>query len=155
LDDLIIIMNKNQRAIGIFLKAADFETALKKLDASSFSFNKIFVIADNAEQENIFVKNKLFQSLRDRFNLNINNIEGDETTISLADALIHLDIPIDMANIYQEFVLQGQYLVMVEGEEADINIAENILKQSGIQQWVIYQIITEHPEVIVVDRRRL
>jgi Mg-chelatase subunit ChlI len=151
-------MNKNQRAIGIFFKAADTEAALKRLNDFNFPVNKVFVIAENTEQENIFIKNKLSRSLRDRFDLkinNINNIERDETSISLVDALIHLDIPIDMANIYQEFVLQGQYIVVVEGEEADIARAENVLKQSGIQQWVIYQIITEHPEVIVVDRRRL
>ena len=42
---------------------------------------------------------------------------------------------------------------MVEGNTADISGAETILKSSGIQEWVVYKIVLEHPEVIVVDRR--
>lgn len=50
-------------------------------------------------------------------------------------------------------VTQGKYLVMVEGNIDNILGAETILKSCSVQEWVIYKIISEHPEVIMVDRR--
>ena len=47
----------------------------------------------------------------------------------------------------------GKYLVMVEGNKNDISGAKSILKRYGIQDWVVYQITLEYPEVIIVDRR--
>ncbi len=71
----------------------------------------------------------------------------------MAKALADLDIPIDIARQYNDSMAGGKYLVMVEGNENDISGAKSILKQCGIQDWVVYQITLEHPEVIIVDRR--
>ena len=153
-------MTERQRAVGIFNSPTEAEAALRKLDESHFSLDKVYVIARNTEREDKIVDTQLCESLRDRFDSRINSaakqessIVNGETVISLTKALIHLDIPIDEASLYNQLVADGKYLVMVEGDTADISGAETILKSSGIQEWVIYKIVLEHPEVIIVDRR--
>ncbi len=56
----------------------------------------------------------------------------------LIGALIGLGIPEDRARVYHERVSRGDYLVMVEGTEAEIRHAEAILSHRGIQDWGIY-----------------
>lgn len=58
----------------------------------------------------------------------------------LIGALIGLGIPEDRARIYSDRVSQGDYLVMVEGSEADIHRAESVLRRGGIQEWGVYDI---------------
>ena len=153
-------MTEQQRAVGIFNSPIEAEAALKKLDESHFSLDKVYVIARNTEREDKIVDTQLCESLRARFDTRISSVaqkefsvvEG-ETVISLTKALIYLDIPVDTARLYNRLVADGKYLVMVEGNNADISGAETILKSSGIQEWVIYKIVLEHPEVIIVDRR--
>ena len=137
------------------------------MNQSHFSLDKVYVIARNVEGEGKVVDTQLCESLRDceasrrhRFNSRINSaakqessIVNGETVISLTKALIHLDIPVEEASLYNQLVAHGKYLVMVEGNTADISGAETILKSSGIQEWVVYKIVLEHPEVIIVDRR--
>ena len=136
------------------------EAALRKLDESHFSLDRVFVIARNTEREDEIVDTRLCESLRNRFNARISSIAKQDqsivegkTVISLTKALIHLDIPIDTARFYNQLVAGGKYLVMVEGNTADILGAETILKGCGINEWVICKIVLEHPEVIIVDRR--
>ena len=153
-------MIERQRAIGIFNSPSNTEAALKKLDESHFSLERVFVIARNTEREDKIVDTQLCESLRDRFDTRISSlakqdrsiIEG-ETVISLTKALTHFDIPVDTARLYNQLVAEGKYLVMVEGDTADISGAETILKGCGVREWVIYKIVLEHPEVIIVDRR--
>lgn len=113
----------------------------------------------------------------------------------LSGALVGLGIPDDRAHFYNDRVNRGDYLVMVDGTEAEILQAETILSRRGIQDWAIfdaparddrmgtttttpnrattatrnviehdtpstvnpnradYQVIDEHPEVVIVDRR--
>ena len=152
-------MTERQRAIGIFHNLLNTEAALKELDNSHFALDRVFVIARDTEQENQIVETKLCQSLRDGFDARISSVANQdsitngETVISLTNALINLDIPVDTANLYNDLVAKGEYLVMVEGDNTDILGAESILKRCGIQEWVIYKIVLEHPEVIIVDRR--
>lgn len=153
-------MIEQQRAIGIFPNHLDAEAALRKLDESHFSLERVFVIARNVEKEDKIVDTQLCESLRNRFDARINSVAeqehsivGGETVISLTKALIHLDIPVETANLYNQLVAQGEYLVMVEGNTEDLLGAETILKPCGVEEWVIYKIISDHPEVIIVDRR--
>ena len=44
-------MTEQQRAVGIFNSATEAEAALRKLDESHFSLDKVYVIARNAEGE--------------------------------------------------------------------------------------------------------
>ena len=154
------IMTERMRSVGIFDNSISAENALQKLDDSHFSLDRVFIIARNTDKETEIVGSKLCESLRDRFDERISSIAKQdssmvesETVISLAKALIHLDIPIDTARNYNDLVAQGKYLVMVEGSQDDIAGAKTILKQCGIKDWVVYKIVVEHPEVIIVDRR--
>ena len=150
-------MTERQRAIGIFHSPLDTEAALRELDNSHFSLERVFVIARNIDREQKIVGTELCESLRDRFDTKISSVaknsysEGE--TMSLTKALIHLDIPTDAALFYNDLVAEEKYLVMVEGSTADLLGAETILQRCGIQNWTIYKIILEHPEVIIVDRR--
>jgi hypothetical protein len=56
----------------------------------------------------------------------------------LLGALVGLGIPEERARVYNERVSQGDYLVMVDGSEAEVQRAESILSQQGIQEWGIY-----------------
>ena len=153
-------MTERQRAISIFNNALDTEAALEELDRSRFSLDQVFVIARNTERENEVVgKIDLCQSLRDRFNTRISSMANSgsikgEAVISLTDALVHLDIPLDLARSYNNLVAEGKYLLMVEGNQEDISGAKTILNRCSINDWIVYKIVLEHPEVIIVDRRR-
>lgn len=56
----------------------------------------------------------------------------------LAGALIGLGIPEHRAKVYNERVSRGEYLIIVEGTEAEIRRAESILHHRGIQEWEIF-----------------
>ena len=152
-------MMERQRSIGIFNNSSDTEAGLKELDNSHFALDRVFVIARDSAGEKKVVSTQLCESLRNRFDTRIGiNAKHDsgaieDKTISLTKALIHLDIPVDTASYYNDLVEQGKYLVLVEGSQEDILGAKTILKRCTIQDWVVYKIVSQHPEVIVVDRR--
>ena len=153
-------MSERRRSIGIFNDSLKTEAALKELDNSHFSLDRVFVIASDRDRETDIVGTELCKSLRDRFRNKISSIAkqdssivGGETVISLTKALTQLDIPMEEARYYSDLVAQGKYLVMVEGNQDNISGAKTILKGCGIQDWIVYTIALEHPEVIIVDHR--
>ena len=52
--------------------------------------------------------------------------------------LVGLGIPEDKAKIYSDRVGGGSYLVMVNGTDDDISRAEGILRDSGIEEYGVY-----------------
>jgi hypothetical protein len=56
----------------------------------------------------------------------------------LAGGLVGLGIPADRAKVYSDRIADGDYLVMVEGSEADITKAESIFKSHNIHDWHFY-----------------
>jgi len=58
----------------------------------------------------------------------------------LAGGLIGLGIPEERAQIYHDYVVNGDYLVIVDGTEDEIHLAEEILKHRGIREWEFYPI---------------
>ena len=52
--------------------------------------------------------------------------------------LVGLGIPEDKAKIYSDRVGSGSYLVMVNGTDDDISRAERILRDSGIEEYGVY-----------------
>ncbi len=60
----------------------------------------------------------------------------------LVGALAGWGIPEERANVYNELVSKGSYLVVVKGTEAEISQAQDILSRNGIQEWGIYDIPT-------------
>lgn len=153
-------MTERRRSIGIFDDTLKTETALKELDNSHFSLERVFVIARDRDRETSIVGTELCESLRARFRNRISSIAqqdssivGGETVISLTKALTQLDIPMDEARYYNDLVARGKCLVMVEGNRENTSGVKTILKRCGIQDWVVYTIALEHPEVIIVDHR--
>jgi hypothetical protein len=65
------------------------------------------------------------------------------TAGSLAGGLVGLGIPADRAKVYDDHVSRGDYLVMVDGSEADITLAESIFKKHGIHEWYVYDLSKE------------
>jgi hypothetical protein len=102
-------------------------------------------------------------------------------TGGLLGALAGLGIPEERARVYSDRVSSGDYLVIVDGTEAEINRAESILSNRGIEEFGIYNApgvtgtgidyvdtttpvvdtrsdystgtTTNHPKVDIVDRR--
>jgi hypothetical protein len=62
---------------------------------------------------------------------------------SLAGGLVGLNIPEDRAQAYSDRVSNGDYLVMVEGAETDIHLAESIFTKHGIHDWYAYDVGVE------------
>jgi hypothetical protein len=69
----------------------------------------------------------------------------------LLGALVGLGIPEERARLYNERVSQGDYLVMVDGTEAEVQRAESVLSQQGIQEWGIYS-PSGHADTDYADR---
>ena len=59
---------------------------------------------------------------------------------SLTGALIGWGIPEEQAKYYGELLSRGNYIVVVEGTEAEIKGAEAILLNRQINNWNTYQI---------------
>ncbi|WP_026732725.1 general stress protein [Fischerella sp. PCC 9605] len=58
----------------------------------------------------------------------------------LVGALTGLGIPEEEARAYSERVSQGEFLVIVDGSENEIERAGSILRNQNIQNWAIYDI---------------
>jgi hypothetical protein len=57
---------------------------------------------------------------------------------SLVGSLIGLGIPEDRAQAYHNRVVRGEYMVIVDGTEAEIRQAESVLKSRGVRDWEVY-----------------
>lgn len=59
-------------------------------------------------------------------------------TGSLVGGLVGLGIPEDRANVYNEHLSHGKYLVIIDGTDSDIDRATPILKHHDIHEWDVY-----------------
>lgn len=57
---------------------------------------------------------------------------------NLTKALVNLGIPTEQATFYGDRLHFGEYLIMIDGTEAEIQQAETILNQNKIKAWGIY-----------------
>lgn len=57
---------------------------------------------------------------------------------SLVGALVGWGMPEEQATYYQELLSQGNYIVLVEGTEAEINGAKAILLNYKLSNWNVY-----------------
>ncbi|BDA75570.1 hypothetical protein CAL7716_097360 [Calothrix sp. PCC 7716] len=62
------------------------------------------------------------------------------TAGGLIGALRGWFLPEEAAQLYNDRVLQGEYLVTIEGTQDDISRAEPVLKRWGIQEWRVFDI---------------
>lgn len=58
----------------------------------------------------------------------------------LLGGLIGLGIPEDRAKVYHDYVASGDYLLIVDGTEAEIRQAEVIMKRRGMREWEVYTV---------------
>ncbi|MBW4664377.1 MAG: general stress protein [Chroococcus sp. CMT-3BRIN-NPC107] len=58
----------------------------------------------------------------------------------LIGALVGLGIPEERAKVYSDRVSRGQYLVMIDGSDAEVARAESVLTGRGIEEFGIYDI---------------
>lgn len=56
----------------------------------------------------------------------------------LAGGLVGLGIPENRAKVYNDRVARGDYLVMIDGSQADVERAEGILRRHRIEEWGVY-----------------
>jgi hypothetical protein len=61
----------------------------------------------------------------------------------LVGALVGLGVPENKAKVYSDRLSRGEYLVFVEGTDAEIGTAQGILSVRGIQEWNIYDVPAE------------
>jgi hypothetical protein len=68
----------------------------------------------------------------------------------LIGGLVGLGIPEHRARVYHDYVVAGDYLVIVDGTEAEVLRAENILKNKGMREWEVYEspTITHHGDPV-------
>ncbi|MCU0535773.1 MAG: general stress protein [Hydrococcus sp. Prado102] len=59
---------------------------------------------------------------------------------AIVGALTGLGIPEEDAKAYDQRISQGDYLVILEGTEAEIDRAGSILRNGGVRQWNVYNI---------------
>lgn len=59
---------------------------------------------------------------------------------AIVGALTGLGIPEEDAKAYNQRISQGDYLVILEGTEAEIDRAGSILRDRGVRQWNVYNI---------------
>jgi hypothetical protein len=59
---------------------------------------------------------------------------------SLLGALIGLGVPDNDAQIYSDRLEQGYYLIVVDGTEAQVRHAGEILARKGIGEWQVYDV---------------
>lgn len=57
-------------------------------------------------------------------------------------ALLSLGVSEDLAKIYSDRLHNGDYLLMLDGTEEEINRAEPMLRQRGIEDWGVYDAAT-------------
>ncbi len=53
----------------------------------------------------------------------------------LVGALVGLGIPEERAKVYNDRVSRGEYLIIIDGTDAEINAAGAILSRRGISEW--------------------
>jgi hypothetical protein len=59
---------------------------------------------------------------------------------SLVGGLIGLEIPADRAKAYSDRVSRGEYLVVVDGVDADVILAGLIFDKHGVSDWYTYDL---------------
>ena len=62
------------------------------------------------------------------------------TAGGMLGGLVGLGIPEEQAKVYNDRVSAGEYLVMVDGSNAEIGQAEAILNHRGINEWAVYDV---------------
>jgi hydrogenase maturation factor len=134
-----MISQRYKRAIGTFPNRQQAEAALHDLRNSAFSMNGVFILAKDT-------------------GAGLGAAAG-----GIVGALTGLGIPEEEARADSEQVSRGEYLVILDGTEAEMNRAAALLMTQGIREWRVHDIfdmpttprtITTTSDVEVVNRQK-
>lgn len=63
---------------------------------------------------------------------------GTAANANLVNSLTDLGIPEEQARVYSDRLLAGNYLLIIDGSEEEINRAQGMLSKQDIEYWGIY-----------------
>lgn len=109
-------MDSRHRAIGSFPNRQEAEAALHDLRQASFPMSQISVVARDYDHRHQVPG----VHIHDRFDNS------------------HFGLPNDRFHFFQDRFGRGEYLLIVEGTEAEVRRAEPILSRHRIQNWGIF-----------------
>ncbi|MBK1987820.1 histidine kinase [Sphaerospermopsis aphanizomenoides BCCUSP55] len=107
----------NKYAIGYLTMLQDAEAAINDLRNAGFPLNQIYLIHRERPQRNAF--------------------GGIHVRDSIAPAVLNL--PPNRTQFYNDCIHQGNYIVIVTGNDAEIHQAAAILSRHHIKQWEVYE----------------
>lgn len=171
-------------AVGVFPNHQDAETALNELKASSFSMDKVSIIAKQADEEKQVggvemsdrisgqdvesptqvVSNAVSGATWGTILLGLTSLAipgagpvlaagslgaalltnlagtglGTLETNRLIHALANSGIPEEQARVYSDRLIGGDYVIFLEGSDAEVEQAASVLQNQGIQEWGIF-----------------
>ncbi|MBW4476810.1 MAG: histidine kinase [Tolypothrix brevis GSE-NOS-MK-07-07A] len=105
-----------KHAVGYFSNLNNAESAINDLRTAGFPLSQISLVHQNSSRRDAFAG----IDLRDRFDENRWRLPGDRH------------------RFYNEIIHQGQYVIIVDGTDDEINHAAAILNLHGIQQWQVF-----------------
>jgi len=105
-----------KHAVGYFSNLNNAESAINDLRKAGFPLSQISLVHQNPSRRDAFAG----VDLRDRFDENRWRLPGDRH------------------RFYNDIIHQGQYVIIVDGTDDEINHAAAILNRHGIQQWQIF-----------------
>lgn len=153
-------MMLHQRAVGTFPSCEATEMALYELKRKNFRMDRVSLVGHNINRRteatlcgmagvylslgaiaipgagNVMLAGAASPSI-------IISISGSVVGSfgkSLAGGLNSLGIPKSRAEFYRDQIAKGHYLVILEGLDNDILLADSILKPRGIQDWFTYDV---------------
>jgi hypothetical protein len=105
-----------KHAVGYFSNLNNAESAINDLRRAGFPLSQISLLHQNTSRRDAFAG----VDLRDRFDENRWRLPGDRH------------------RFYNDRIDQGQYVIIVDGTDDEINHAATILNRHGIQEWQIF-----------------
>ena len=108
----------DKSAVGVFSNSHDAELAVADLRNGGFSMNQITFVGNSFERREQFSGT----TLRDRFDT------------------LQLGLPDERTRFYNDRALQGKYIIILNGTEAEILHAASLLSHRGIQDWQVYNL---------------
>lgn len=103
-------------AVGFFSNLTDAEQAVADLRSIGFPLNQLTIAGHQFQRRDHFAG----VDLRDRFEA------------------ARLRIPVEQARLYNDRINRGDYMVIVHGNEDELNRAAPVLNRRGIQEWRVY-----------------
>ncbi len=103
-------------AVGFFSNLSDAEYAVTGLRSIGFPLVQLTLVANHFRRQDQF--------------------EGVELCTQFEGS--YLGISEEQARFYQERLSQGEYMVIVQGTEDELNCAASIFNHHRIQEWQLY-----------------